>query len=187
MFKLRTNLRFLLWRERIGRNDWAHTLANWIGCPETSAEEFLGGHGPAFSLTSREKKAIAAKIGIQPEDLSKDLLEKNSVNVLAENIRHLVGTLPHGQKKQFASTLGVDATTISRWINRGQRPTRKKMDDICQYFGLPAGTNLETEPIFLRLDPISESQMRSWISEKINQLDGKTLREIFPALKRLMK
>lgn len=187
MFEVQANLRFLLWKEGIGRNDWARTLANWIGCPETRAEEFLEGHGTAFSLTSKEKKSIAAKIGIQPEDLSMDLLEKNNFNVLAENIRHLVGTLPHGLKKQFASTLGVDATTISRWINHGQRPTKKKMDDICHYFGLSAGTNLETDPIFLRVDPISESQMRSWISEKINQVDGKTLREIFPALKRLLK
>lgn len=187
MVDLGTNLRFLLWKEGVGRRDWVSKLAEKLGCPISRAEELLEGYGETVYLTVKERKALFAATGLQPEDLSADLLRKNTVNVFAENIRHLVGTLPHGMKKEFAAKTRVDATTVSRWIGGAQRPGRKKQDEICRYFGLPAGTDLDTDAIFLGLDPISEAQVRSWISDKIEKMDGKTLREIYPALKRLLK
>ena len=151
------------------------------------AEELLEGYGVTVSLTAKEKKMLAASTGLKPEDLSADLLRKNAINVFAENIRHLAGTLPHGVKKEFAAKVGVDATTVSRWIGGAQRPGKKKLNEICRYFGLPAGTDLDADAIFLGLDPVSEAQVRSWIFEKIEQMDGKTMKEIYPALKRLLK
>ena len=187
MVDLGTNLRFLLWKEGVGCRDWARNLAEKLGCPLARAEELLEGYGEIVSLTAKEKKVLAASTGLELDDLSADLLRKNAVNVFAENVRHLVGTLPHGMKKEFAAKVGVDATTVSRWIGGAQRPGKKKLEEICRYFGLPAGTDLDADAIFLGLDPVSEAQVRSWISEKIDQMDGKTLREIYPALKRLLK
>ena len=145
----------------------------------------MEGHGE--TLTAKEKKALVNAKGLALEDLSGDLLEKQGVDILAENIRYLINGLPHGQKKEFAAKLGVDVTTVSRWLGGAQRPTKKKLEEIGRYFSLPPGTDLDSEPIFLWTEPISESQMKSWITDTIQQTDGKTLREIFPALRRLLK
>ena len=178
-------IRYLLWKEGVERKGWPSRLAEWMGCPLRRAEDLLEGHGE--TLTPKEKKALVNAKGLSLEDLSGDLLEKQGVDILAENIRYLINGLPHGQKKEFAAKLGVDVTTVSRWIGGAQRPTKKKLEEIGKYFGLPPGTALDSDPIFLWTEPISESQMKNWIAEKIQQMEVKTLREIFPALRRLLK
>ena len=179
------NIRYLLWKEGTDRKDWPSKLAEWIGCSLRRAADLLEGEGEG--LTSKEKKALEKATGLAPEELSGDLLEKYDGDVLVENIRHLINGLPHGQKKEFAAKLGVDVTTVSRWIGGAQRPTKKKLEEIGKYFGLPPGTDLHSEAIFLWTDPVSETQMKSWLMEQIQHIDGKTLREVFPALRRLLK
>ena len=179
------NLRYLLWKEGVDRKDWSSKLAEWLDCPLPRAEELLEGEGEA--LTSKGKKALINVTGLPPEDFSADLLEKQGVNILVENIRHLINGLPHGQKKELAAKLEVDVTTVSRWIGGAQRPTKKKLEEIGKHFGLPPGTDLDSEAIFLWTEPVSETQMKSWLMEQIQQIDGKTLREVFPALRRLLK
>jgi transcriptional regulator with XRE-family HTH domain len=182
---LKRNIRYLLWKEGADRKDWPSKLAEWLRCPLQRAEDLLEGEGG--NLTPKEKKALEKATGLAPEDLSGNLLEKHGGDILVENIRHLINDLPHGQKKEFAAKLGVDVTTVSRWIGGAQRPTKKKLEEIGKYFGLPPGTDLDSEAVFLWTEPISESQMKSWITETILRVDGKTLREIYPALRRLLK
>jgi Helix-turn-helix. len=185
MDRLMRNIRYLLWKEGTEGKDWRSKLAEWLGCPLQRAEDLLEGEGK--NLTPKEKKALEKATGLAPEDLSGNLLEKQSVDILGENIRHLIDGLPHGQKKEFAAKLGVDVTTVSRWIGSAQRPTKKKLEEIGKYFGLPPGTDLDSEATFLWTDPVSETQMKSWLMEQIQQIDGKTLREVFPALRRLLR
>jgi len=180
---LKRNIRYLLWKEGAERKDWPSKLAKWLGCSLQRAEDLLEGRGEA--LTSKEKKSLANAVGVASKGLSENLLEKHDVDVLVENIRYLINSLPHGQKKEFAANQGVDVTTVSRWIGGAQRPTKKKLEEIGKYFGLPPGTNLYTEPIFLWAEPVSESQMKHWITEHIQRMEGNTLREMFPALRRL--
>ncbi len=182
---LKANIRYLLWKEGANRKDWPSKLGKWLGCPLPRAEDLLKGEGE--DLTLKEKKALEKATGLAPEELSRDLLEKYDVDILVENIRHIIDGLPHGQKKEFAAKLGVDVTTVSRWIGGAQRPTKKKLEEIGKYFGLPPGTNLDSEAIFLWTEPVSETQMKNWLMEQIQQIDGKTLREVFPALRRLLK
>ncbi len=184
MDRLAGNIRYLLWKEGADRKDWPSKLAKWLGCSLQRAEDLLEGEGE--DPTSKEKKALEKATGLAPEELSGDLLEKHDGDILVENIRYLIDGLPYGQKKEFAAKLGVDVTTVSRWIGGAQRPTKKKLEEIGKYFGLPPGTDLNSEPIFLWTDPVSETQMKSWLMEQIQQIDGKTLREIFPALRRLL-
>ena len=182
---LKRNIRYLLWKEGADRKDWPSKLAEWLRCPLQRAEDLLEREGE--NLNPKEKKALEKTTGLAPEELSGDLLEKHDGDILVENIRHLIDGLPHGQKKEFAAKLGVDVTTVSRWVGGAQRPTKKKLEEIGKYFGLPPGTNLDSEAIFLWTDPVSETQMKSWLMEQIQQIDGKTLREVFPALRRLLK
>jgi len=181
---LKRNIRYLLWKGGADRKEWPSRLAGWLACPIPWANALLEGEGG--ELTAKERKALGNETGLSPEDLLGDLLEKQGVDILVENIRHLLNGLPHGQKKEFAQSLGVDVTTVSRWLGGAQRPTKKKLEEIEKYFGLPPGTNLVSEPIFLWTEPISESQIKSWITDTIQQTDVKTLREIFPALRRLL-
>jgi transcriptional regulator with XRE-family HTH domain len=185
MDRLERNIRYLLWRGGVERKDWPSKLANWLLCTLQRAEDLLEGEGK--DLTSKEKKALEKATGHALEELSGDLLDKPGEDILVENIRHLINGLPHGKKKEFAAKLGVDVTTVSRWIGGAQRPTKKKLEEIGKYFRLPPGTDLDSEAIFLWTEPISEDQMKNWIAEKIQRMDGKTLKEIFPALKRLIK
>ena len=185
MDRLKRNIRYLLWKEGADRKDWPSKLAEWLRCPLQRAEDLLEGGGE--DLTSKEKKALEKATRLAPGELSGDLLEKHDGDVLVENIRHLINGLPHGQKKEFASKLRVDVTTVSRWIGGAQRPTKKKLEEIGKYFGLPPGTALDSEVIFLWTEPVSETQMKNWLMEQIQQIDGKTLREVFPALRRLLK
>ena len=185
MDRLKRNIRYFLWKEGTERKDWRSKLTEWLGCPLQRAEDLLEGGGG--DLTSKEKKALEKATKLAPEDFSGDLLDKHDVDILVENIRHLINGLPHGQKKEFAAKLGVDVTTVSRWIGGAQRPTKKKLEEIGKYFGLPPGTDLDSEAIFLWTDPVSETQMKSWLMEQIQQIDRKTLREVFPALRRLLK
>lgn len=185
MDRLKRNIRYLLWKEGTEGKDWRSKLAEWLRCPLQRAEDLL--EGEEKNLTPKEKKTLEKATGLAPEELSGDLLEKHDGDILVENIRHLIDGLPHGQKKEFAAKLGVDVTTVSRWIGGAQRPTKKKLEEIGKYFGLPPGTDLDFEAIFLWTEPVSESQMKSWFMEQIQQIDGKTLREVFPALRRLLK
>jgi transcriptional regulator with XRE-family HTH domain len=182
---LERNIRYLLWKEGAERKDWPLKLAGWLSCPLLRAEPLLEGHWEA--LTPKEKKALAKATGLALGNLTGNMIETQGVDVFVENIRHLLNSLPHGQKKEFAGKLGVDVTTVSRWISGVQRPTKKKVEEIGKYFGLPPGIDLVSDEIFLWTEPISESQMRNWIIETIRQTEGKTLREIFPALRKLFK
>jgi transcriptional regulator with XRE-family HTH domain len=185
MDELMRNIRYLLWKEGTERKDWPPKLSERLGCRLQRAEDLLEGEGK--NLTPKEKKALEKATGLAPEGLSGDLLEKHGEDILVENIRHLIDGLPHGQKKEFAAKLGVDVTTVSRWIGGAQRPTKKKLEEIGKYFGLPPGTDLDSEAIFLWTEPVSETQMKSWLMEQIQQIDGKTLRMVFPALRRLLR
>jgi len=181
---LNRNIRYLLWKEGAERKEWPSQLSKWLGCPLPRAEELLEGEGG--ELTTTEKRALATITGLPLDEFSADLLGRQGVNILVENIRHLINGLPHGQKKEIAASLGVDVTTVSRWLGGSQRPTKKKLEEISKYFGLPRRTELESVPIFLSTEPIGENQMRDWLTQRLQQVDGKTLREVFPALKRLL-
>ena len=80
------NIRYLLWKEGTDRKDWPSKLAKWLGCPLERAEDLLEGQGP--SLTSKEKGALATATRLAPEDFSANLVEKQDVDILGENIRH---------------------------------------------------------------------------------------------------
>jgi transcriptional regulator with XRE-family HTH domain len=185
MEALQRNIRYILWKEGAERKDWAPSLSKLLKCSLPRAEELLEGEG--VELAPKEKKTLAKAACISLNDVSADILETQRVNILVENIRHLINGLPHGQKKEFAASLGVDVTTVSRWLAGAQRPTKTKLGEIWKYFGLPPGADLNSEPVFLWTEPISESQMKAWIVETVREVDGKTLRDIFPAMRRLLK
>lgn len=179
------NLRYILWRAEIPRNAWIPRLAAALADGAKRAGELLRDSGDA--LTTTESSILSKHFGVAGRSLQgKDLLSVEGTNILSENIRYLLDSLPRGEKKELASTLGVDATTVSRWRSGASRPTRKKQADFAHYFGIPGYLDLETNPLFLSLEPVTTQESRMWLHERIDGLEGSTLSEIFPALKRLL-
>jgi transcriptional regulator with XRE-family HTH domain len=95
-------------------------------------------------------------------------------------------SLEHGQKKVVATSLGVHATTISRWCSGDQRPSHEYLARLCQYFGLPAHTNLSAQPVFLIFPPISSVERKAWLSKLLQELDADTLDRFYPAIEHLL-
>jgi len=182
---LTLNIRFLLWRDDVKRDEWAAKLADMLECDIHRAQEILGG---GVDIQPKEIAVVAKAYKVGVNDLrTQNLVSEEKTDVLSANIRHLIDGLAHGQRKQFAAQLGVDVTTVSRWSTAAQRPTKTKLRRICDYFGLPVATNLEADPVFLSLDPVTGSEMKRWLHEQIEGLDSDTIRNLFPALQRLLK
>lgn len=181
-FRSAINLRYLLWRRKVDKRDWAAQLAAWAGCDLQRAEVILRG----TRLTTDELSHLAESTGISEEDLQyQDLLSK--VDILKENLAYLIGGPPRGKKKELAEYLQVRPGTLSRWLSGKQRPTPKYLRQIQAYFGIPSELDLTTRPLFLCLSPVGEVKQREWLHHQINQLDAKILQEIFPALERLFR
>jgi len=184
MEQVSNNLRYLLWVGNVPRSKWLEQLATWAKCDLQRAEQLLRNG----DLRLNEQSSIAEAVGILEEDLLlTSLLEVQGVDILQENMKYLISTLKHGEQKKMAAYVGVNPTTVSRWYGERLRPTRKHLEWISMYFGLPPHTNLEAEPIFLSLGPITADKRRQWLAERMYALDVTTLHALFPAFERLLE
>jgi len=177
------NVRFLLWSRGIKHATWSRQVAEWAGCDLARAEELLQGESPSAA----ELERLARVLEVPDEELRLGrLFDSARVDVLEKNIEHLLGALAHGEQKQLAAALNVTETTVSRWKNGVQQPPTATRELLCRYFGKPAGTDLTTEPLFLDPTPHSEQGMRDRLENYIRQMSVRTLRELYPALERLL-
>jgi transcriptional regulator with XRE-family HTH domain len=183
---LSQNVKYLLLEKGIKRSEWRQTLATSLRCGQERAQAIL--EGEASDLSEDEKEGLTRFSGMASEKvISQDLLRTNKVDIFSRNLSFLLDRVPHGKKKHLAANLGVDPTTISRWGNGTQQPTKRKIAAILDYFSLPRTTDLMNEPLFLSTMPIGEDGMKKWLKEKIDELDRETLRELAPALIMLLK
>lgn len=183
---LSQNLKYLLLEKGVKRSDWIETLATYLQCDQNKAQAIL--EGQTDNVNQDEMEALVQFSGIDSQKLtSENLIESEKDDVFLLNISFLLEKLPHGKKKHLAENLGVDQTTISRWGNGTQRPTKRKIKAILNYFNLPKTIDLENEPVFLSTMPIGEAETKEWLKERIDALDRETLRELAPALIMLLK
>src|SRR5690606_9727534 len=147
------NLRYLLWRNKVDRAQWPERLAGLVECDRARAEDLLD----RGDLKPYEQERAAEHFCVSEEELQYgQLLDDDSTNVLVDILRYLVGALGHGHSKRLASEIGVTPVTVSRWVTGKQVPEQSKLTALCRYFGLPAGTDLRSEPIFLCRIPVSD-------------------------------
>jgi len=180
------NVRFLLWKKGIARAEWPAKLATILSWAEDAAELFLAGE--SGTLGDKELKSLARFGGVAEIDLTaKDLLAAADLDLFHENLSFLIDLLPHGEKKRFAEKLGVDATTISRWKNGTQKPTKRKLIAILRYFGLPNEIDLASAAVFLSSGPVGTAELRKWLHRQIEGLDGDLLLGLYPAFTRLLR
>jgi len=177
------NVRYLLWSRGIKHATWSRQVAEWAGCDLARAEELLQGESPSAA----ELERLARVLEVPDEELRLGrLFDSTRVDVLGKNIEHLLDGLAHGEHKQLAAALDVHPTTVSRWSGGKQQPPAATRERLCRYFGKPAGTDLTTEPLFLDPTPHSEQGMRDRLENYIRQMSVRTLRELYPALERLL-
>src|ERR1700745_3569054 len=147
------NVRFLLWGRKIARPDWEAWLAARATIPPETTKRLIRGTLMDAQITSRQLRAIAEAVGSDEESLRSVDLPRARGNVLLENLRFLFGTLEHGGKKSLASKLGIDPTTVSRWLSGGYEPQPASLSQLVSEFGLRPGTDLQEDPIFLSAEP----------------------------------
>ena len=181
--RLALNLRYLLWRREEPRQDWARSLHAHL--PRWSVERVRAVLSDG-TQDYRELQELAGALGITEEDLTHaDLLAESTVYVLRENLCYLAASLARGGKSELAMFLGKDATTISRWLRGDSRPSTDALAQLLDFFGLPARIDLNSQPVFLNMEPISAIERREWLHRQIDTMSGEEIRDLFPALKRI--
>jgi transcriptional regulator with XRE-family HTH domain len=184
MTQVTENLRFLLWKARVQRREWAAHLASWVGCTLPRARELLEG----TSLSTEEQERIAHAAGVAAEDLQfARLLDMAGIDLPLENLRYLLDSVQRGHKGPLATRLGIHPTTISNWYSGRQKPRKARLDRLRHYCGLEPSIDLATESLFLSDAPHSDKARKEWLYEHIELLDADTLRELFPAFQRLLE
>jgi transcriptional regulator with XRE-family HTH domain len=178
------NLRFLLWSKGVPTVDWAQELQSAI---EPGGENAWGLLLGSKTASESELEKIALRYRADVEDLAYgDLMAAAGTNIVQANLRMLISTLRGGRKKLLAQHLGVHPATISRWLSGTQTPEKKALQELVIYFHLRAGTDLTTEPLFLSPYPVSDTERRTWLLQKVTEIDLASLSELFPALVRLL-
>ena len=183
MSQVSENLRFLLWLKRVQRSEWAAVLGYWANCDIGRAEELLEGGEPA----QHELEHIARAVDYSEDALVRtSLLAAHGIDVLRENILFLTERLGYGRKKDLAAALKIHPTTITKWRSGESHPRESHLEALCRYFGLPASTNIEVEPIFLIVETREQREQRAWVRARIEKLDPETWRLAYPFLKYLL-
>src|SRR5579862_6429005 len=94
------NLRYLLWRKGIQRNEWLSLITRKTGLTSMRVSLLLRGRIEDADLNSQEIGMLAevAGIGGEPDHLRLEGLGLADCDVLRENLRYLLNSLGHGGK-----------------------------------------------------------------------------------------
>jgi transcriptional regulator with XRE-family HTH domain len=149
------------------------------------SRDFIRGAVGDSELAPRIRE-IARALDQDENDLVVSDFVGDRVDILQTNLQFLFETLEHGGKKALAAALDLDPTTVSRWLNGTYVPHGQTLQQLVSYFGLPAGTDLRSEPVFLSVEPIAITQRRVWLHQRIDALPLDALRELYPALRLLL-
>jgi hypothetical protein len=149
---------------------------------------FLNGHIDDADLKQDEVAMLGEIAGLGPDA---DYIRQASYgpderDVLKENLQYLLNSLGRGGKKVLADELEVYPTTLSRWLN-GSVPHASTLRQLVLHFGLASGTDLRKDPVFLSAQPISQTERRDWLHSRIDNMRVDELRELYPALQRLLE
>lgn len=183
------NIRYLLWSTpKLQRTEWVKQLVAWLRIQDTEhAYALLAG---LEQISSEESRLLLYAFEDQytEDDLQyQRLVTRSSVDILLENIRFLTDEALDKKQKEFAHEIGAGQVTVSRWRSGEQQPNRTNQLAIVGYFGLPREIDLSIDALFLYPGPISDQQRRIWLNQRIAKLEPTTLRQLYPALERLLK
>jgi transcriptional regulator with XRE-family HTH domain len=183
------NLRFLLWREGLKREQWAPTLASRLGLYPSVAEQLVRGGLADTHISSVLLERINQVFGFESKEGElrfRDLVSEAG-NILGHNVRYLIDSLPHGGKKKLANALGVDQTTVARWLKGTFPPSKSMQIALGARFGLPSDVDLSIDPLYLSPVPIVEGEQRRWVQHRVEELSSEQFRARYMALWLILK
>jgi transcriptional regulator with XRE-family HTH domain len=183
------NVRYLLWRKQVPREEWRSWLVNHTSLDQTAAGNLVGGALADDRITPDQLRDLARAFELEHEGeiLRFGDLVREGANILQENLRFLLDSLGFGGKKVLAAELGIDPTTVSRWLNGTYEPQPPTLRQLVSRFGLPPETDLRRDPIFLSAEPISHLERRRWLQRRIDGLTPTEFRDLYPALRRMLE
>lgn len=187
MSYLSRNLKYLLFIKGSKPDDWAVDLSTVLKLDIEKAQGLLSGE--VDTLAGADKEGLEQLTPVFPLRLSGEPLweELDDDERFRLNLLYLLESLPHGEQKQLADTLGVDAATISRWKSGKQSPNRKRLSALVDYLNLPKDSDLRKELLFLSDRPVGTAETKKWLMEQIEALESKELSELMPAFYKLLR
>ena len=186
--RISNNLRLTLWRQGVPRIQWVGWIAARCELRSDLVRAVVEGSASDDQVGDAECSQLARAIGMtsEAETLRFADMVAAECDVLRENLAYLMNALGHGGKKALAAKFSVDPTTISRWLNGTSQPSEATLRQLATHFGVPAGTDLRSDPVFLSLDPVALSERRQWLVSRLESLPADELRDLYPALRRML-
>ena len=183
-----TNVRYLLWRRGIPREQWEAWLSAQTRLSSSLSRLLVSGQMLDEQVTSDALRSLARVFDCadEGESIRLDDLVGEATNILVENLRYLFKDLGRGGKKQLAAELSIDPTTVSRWLSGAFEPQGPSLRQLVAYFGLPPDTDLRKTPIFLSVEPVAAIDRKRWLHARIDALSPDEFRELYPALRRML-
>ena len=178
------NLRYLAKSNFPGSlpEQWSRLLATQTGILDRRVVALL--HGEAPDQSDLDK--VAAAFGREAAVLgSAPLYGHEGETILTENLRHLLNSLPKGEKSRLAKSIGVRQEQFSRW-EKEVRPERKNLEKMLEFFGLNPRLDLVVEPLFLSLDPVGAHAQKEWLAKRVQSASPSEIGRLFEAFKRLL-
>lgn len=184
------NVRFLLWKKGVPSSEWVAWLETRSDLGLYPVRAVVAGTRTDDQVTGHELRELSRVFELGDEGdaaLRFEDFPATRAHILTENLRHLIGGLPHGGKKELAGRIGVDPATISRWLSGAYEPEGPSLNSLLSAFHLRSGTDLKREPLFLSVEPVSATEQRRWLLDRLAQLDPVDVQDLYPALKRMLE
>lgn len=176
------NLLYLLWTEQNDPEKWPGLLAEWGDVSQREAARIIDEQDVDAQLL----ETVAGQVPFTVEDLRYTTLPSKE-EVLHENIRYLLSKLEHGGAKELASAIGVAQETVSNWKKGKQLPTQKHRDAIGDYFGVAESLDLESDPLFLQQEALTDQMRRNELRQMIESAEKDTVEKHYESVKKLLE
>jgi len=182
-----TRVRHQLWKQGLAKTEWKHWLDQRLPREGGRNSDLLAGRLRDDLIDEDYLLSLAGVFDLEPEDLRFGQSLGSKVQVLVENLNYLIKGEGFGGKGRLARELGVNPTTISRWLGGESIPPATTQARLAIHFRLPKGTDLTRDPVFLGLTPVSYQEKRAWLDEHLATLPPDILGDLFPAFQRLLE
>lgn len=181
------NLRWLMKSRGAPTGRWALTLAELSRrtISFSRATGLLLGASPSEA----ELRVLVDVAGCDREELIAAPLYARDETILALNLRHLVDSIPHGERKAAAKRIGVSEWQLSRWrkwtTTGGPHPANLR--NLLKFHGMDSDIELEKVPLFLSMEPVSGYSQKAWLSSRVEEMSPSEVAALYPALRKLLR
>lgn len=185
--QLTLNLRWILRRTDKKSDQWAGELVRMTRKTISSSRAFGLLHG--VEPTPAEVAVLVDVTGFEKEELFGVPLYTRERPLFAQNLRHLVESIPHGQGRQAAAKIGITESQLSRWRKWGdeRKPHRTNVRNLLKFHGMDPDLDLDDVPVFLSMEPLSGYAQKEWLTSRVREMPASEISKIYSALKRMLR